>query len=43
VTLSSGERRYHVDVDWLTGQVRVHGGGAGTASAPDGDYVQAGS
>lgn len=43
VTLSSGERRYHVDVDWLTGQVRVHGGGAGTASASDGDYVQAGS
>jgi general secretion pathway protein H len=23
VTLSAGERRYHVDVDWMTGQVRV--------------------
>jgi len=28
VTLSAGERRYHVDVDWMTGQVRVHVGGA---------------
>lgn len=41
VTLSSGERRYHVDVDWLTGQVRVYGEGA--APAPDSAYVQAGS
>ena len=23
VTLSAGDRRYHVDVDWMTGQVRV--------------------
>ena len=26
VTLAQGERRYHVDVDWLTGQVRVYTG-----------------
>jgi len=26
ITLSTGERRYHVDVDWLTGRVRVFTG-----------------
>ena len=29
VTLASGERRYFVDVDWLTGLVRVRSGDAG--------------
>lgn len=43
VTLRIGERHYHVDVDWLTGQVRVHGEGSGTGSAPDSGHVQAGS
>lgn len=41
VTLASGEHRYHVDVDWLTGQVRVHGDGA--VPAPYSGHVQAGS
>ena len=31
VTLSSDQRHYRVDVDWLTGQVRVH---AGSGDAP---------
>lgn len=43
VTLASGERRYHVDVDWLTGQVRMHAGVDGAESTHDSGYVQAGS
>lgn len=32
VTLSVGERRYHVDVDWMTGQVRVHAASASSTA-----------
>ncbi|MFT5175105.1 MAG: general secretion pathway protein H [Gammaproteobacteria bacterium] len=32
ITLSAGERRYHVDVDWMTGQVRVRAASASSTS-----------
>ena len=43
VTLSSAERRYHVDVDWLTGQVRVHSGEPGDDTAAADGRVRLGS
>ncbi len=37
VTVASGERRYHVDVDWLTGQVRVRAGMPGDGAGDGAD------
>ena len=42
VTLQSGERRYHVDVDWFTGQVRAHAGGPDEPMPGDGFKAPAG-
>jgi len=42
ITLASGERRYHVDVDWLTGRVRVYSGEPRSAP-PGGGRVGLGS
>ena len=42
ITLARGERRYHVDVDWLTGQVRVYTGEPRQAP-PGGGRVALGS
>ena len=43
VTLTSDERLYHVDVDWLTGQVRVRGAGGDDALERVGSRVEIGS
>ena len=43
VTLSSGERRYHVDVDWLTGQVHVRAEAAAGAIEDKGQELSVGA
>jgi general secretion pathway protein H len=43
VTLASGEQRYHVDVDWFTGQVRTHAGTSGDPPPVQAGQVPAGS
>ncbi len=40
VSLTSGQRRYHVDVDWLTGQVRVRAGEPGDDGVAPGTRVE---
>lgn len=43
VTLVSGERAYHVDVDWFTGQVRVYAGPPQQTPMSANGHVRAGS
>lgn len=43
VTLARGERRYVVDVDWLTGRVRVRAGRAGDRPRLERGRVELGS
>lgn len=43
VTLASGEQRYHVDVDWFTGQVRARAGSSADPALGDSGQVRAGS